>query len=813
MWRNYFLISFRNIGKYKLHAFINITGLSIGIALSILIFLFIIDELSFDQFHSNKEYLYRVEIKRYTYREEKSIFDSDQDGMWQIAWMPTPLGPAILEEIPDIICMTRWVSGNGVMIYEDKIFEEEINYIDPGFFQMFDFQIVQGNMETVLMEKSQVVISESLKEKYFGIENPLGETIQLDMNGIVAPYIISGVIADPPDNSSLQYNLLMHQENRPWYAESIDSWQSFNCPTFIELSETADPLAFRDKLAAFENKYFAQEKKEILERELVGEDLPVFELMVKPLTDIHLDNEVNWHKSSDPTYSIILGAIGVLILVIASINYISLSLSNASRRTKEVGIRKVLGANSSNLTRQFWGESMVLVLISMIAAVLIVGLFLESFNALTGKNVTLISLNSAGLLLFLFLLVLLVGLLAGGYPAVFLSRYQPVKVLKLGSSSRFNIFLIRILVVLQYALSAFLILSSLIMYRQMRYITTKDLGYDKDQVLVIPTITGWTDEGEKAVTRLDQALKSLHGVLYVSGTSSSFNKGWSRNSFIIDDEEHSAYTYRINGDYVHSLGLELVAGRNFDPDRPSDIRNAIIVNEGLVKDFGWKEPVGQQLYWRSDSSSHLVIGVVRNYHFLSLENEIEPVILYANPDNGKVTTALIKIHNQNIPETIKGIERTWESIYPNKPFQYSFLDEDVGQQYSNYQRWMHVMTVSTIIAIFIACLGLFGLSGISAVNRMKEISIRKVLGASVDQLFLLMNREVIWLALISFVPAIPVSFYLMQQWLDAFQYKVTLTWLVFLIATFAGVMVAILTVSYHTIRLALVNPAEILKEE
>jgi putative ABC transport system permease protein len=813
MWHNHLKICLRYIRKYKLYSFINITGLSIGIALSILIFIFIADEFSFDQFHKKKESLYRMEARQYTYGEEKSIFDENGDGIWRFAWMPTPLGPAIADEIPDIVNFTRWETGEGIVVYGDKVFREDVNFVDPGFFNMFDFKLLRGDPATILTDKSQVVITKAFQGKYFRETDPVGETIQLDISGDVRSYMISGIIEDPPSNSSLAYNLLMRQENRPWYDESLNNWRSFNNPTFIELSPQTDILNFNKKLLVFENKYFEQEKKETREREALEEDVPVFELMLQPFTKIHQDSEVAWHKSSDPTYSYIIGGIGLLILLIASINYIILSLCNSSARAKEVGIRKVLGANPSKLTGQFWGESMILVFFALITGIFLAALLLEPFNAFTEKSLPLFSDHSLRIFIFLIFLGILIGLLAGGYPAIYLSGFHPAMVLKSGTSSKFNTVLIRGLVILQYSLSAFLIISSMVMYWQMQYVTTRDLGYNMDQVLVVPTFTGWTDEGEATVNRLDQALQGKSAILHVSGTSASFNRGWSRNGFEIDGEEHSAFTYRIQDDYLKTLGLELLEGRDFDPDRPSDINNAIIVNEALVNDLGWDQPVGERLYWCQDSSAHLVIGVVKNYHFRSLENEIEPVILYFNPEEGKISTILIKISPEDIPGTIGYIEKTWKLLHPNKPFEYSFLDDDVSRQYSNYQRWMKIMGVSTFLAIFIACLGLFGLSGINAVYRMKEISIRKVLGASVKQLFLLMNREVVLLALISFILAIPVSYFIMTRWLDSFEYKIGMDWPVFLISGTAGILVAVLAVSYHTLRVSLVNPAEILKDE
>jgi len=813
MRQNYLKVTLRYLLKHKLHTFINIAGLSIALTISILIFLFVADELSFDQFHSNKNQIYRVEAKRYTYGNEKSFFDIDQDGVWSIPWLPTGLGPALIDEIPDVVHYTRWESGNCVFTYNDKIFQENINYVDPGFFLMFDFDLIHGNPNTVLQDKNNIVITKDIQDKYFEDIDPMGVIVLLDIFGEEKYFIINGVIENPPSNSSLDFDFLIHQENRPYYEENLNNWQSFNNPTFIQLAEKTDLSQFMKKLKVFEDKYFAQEKKEIKEREMVEDDVPVFELLIKPITAIHLDPDVPWHKSSDPMYSYILGGIGLLILLIACINYISLSLGNSSSRAREVGIRKVLGAKPSNLAQQFYGESQFLVFLALISGIILAALFIEPFNKFTQKSISLLSYNTLWFLLFLALITFIIGLIAGGYPAIFLSRFQPVKVLKSHSTTKFNTLLIRGLVIFQYALSGFLIISSMIMYQQMKYITTKDLGYNQEQILVIPTFTGWSDEGEQLMTRLHQALTNKLPIIHVSGTSNSFNKGWSKNGFEINGEEHQAFTYRISPEYLNTLELEIIMGRDFDPNRPSDTKNAIIVNEALVKDFGWENPIGEYLHWRSDSSAFEIVGVVRDYHYLSLENEIEPAILYYSPAAGKISTILVKIRPEDIPGTIKMIEKTWKEINRNKPFEYTFLDDDVANQYSNYERWMNIMSISTILAIFIACLGLFGLSGINAVNRIKEISIRKILGATFNQLFILMNREVIILALLSFFLATPISYFIMNQWLNSFQFKINIGWPLFVIAFLAGIFIAIVAVSYHVIKTMLINPAEILRNE
>ena len=533
MWPNYFKLTLRNFIKNKLHNFIHIAGLSIALTVCILIYLFIADEFSFDRFHENKDKIFRMEAKRYSYGKDKSFFDHDQNGVWSISWMPTGLGPTLMEEIPDIVNFTRWESGNSIFTFKDKVFQENVHYVDPGFFHMFDFKLIQGDPVSVLQDKYNVIITEDILDKYFEEIDPIGQMIRLNLFGEERTYIVSGIIANPPPTSSLDFDILIHQENRPYYEENLTNWQSFNNPTFIQVADQVELSQLREKLRSFKDKYFADEIKEAREREMVGEEVPVFELVMKPLTDIHLDPEVPWHKSSDPKYSFILAGIGMLILLIACINYISLSLSSSSSRSKEVGIRKVMGARPFNLARQFWGESQFLVLLALITGIILAILLMEPFNQFTQRSITLFSHHSIWLIGFLFLITIIIGLIAGGYPAVYLSRFQPVKVLKSNAATKYNTLMIRSLFVFQYAMSGFLIISSMIMFYQMRYITSKDLGYDREQVLIVPTFTGWSDDGEKVVNRLDLSLKTVPGVIHVAGTSASFNKGWSRNSFEI----------------------------------------------------------------------------------------------------------------------------------------------------------------------------------------------------------------------------------------------------------------------------------------
>lgn len=811
MLGNYFKVAARNIAKRKLYSLINAFGLSIGIAFCLLIYLFIRDEQSFDQFHANKDRIYRIEEYSYNYWN-KDVPENERYN--RSAYIQVPLMQVLKDELPEVERASRFNDASAIVKYTDKVFTEEIHYVDGDFFSMFSFRLIAGNASTLLRNKTDVVITPEIATKYFGTEDPIGKTLLLSDAGEHA-FTVAGLIEATPANSSFDFKILISQENRPGYEKSMTRWGNFNTPTFVQLAPNANLVNFRRNLDKITDKYMGKELKEWRKEGNVAPDIKMFEYLYTAMPDWHLNSAVEWHKVSDRKYSYILGGIAVLILLIACINYVSLALTTSAARRTEVGIRKVVGAQKNQLVYQFGFEAVLLALASMLAGFGLMALFLPSFNSFTTKNIVLTSgqllpLVSVGVGLAVF-----VGIIAGCYPALFLSAFRPALVLKGNFATRIHAGFTRPLVVLQFALSAFLIISSVIMYRQMHFITTKNLGFNQSQVLVVPTQTGWGDAGNRVVEQFRTRLQQEAGIVSVAGTNISFNRGWSLYGYKIKGENRSAYVYSVDVNYISTLNMQLVAGRDFDLKIPSD-STAVIVNEALVRDMGWTDPLNEYLNYREDSVGQgaKVIGVVKDYHYRSLEAPIEPLFLCMDyKHSGALSTMMIRIAANDIPATLDKISAAWKEMYPDKPYSYTFLDEDVANQYKSHQRWMSIMGLSTGFAILISCLGLFGLSGINAVNRTKEIGIRKVMGAELSNIFVLLNRQYVWLSFIAFALAIPFSWFVMDKWLADFKFKIEMGWELFAVSVAGGLVVALTTVSYHAIKAALTNPAETLKYE
>ncbi|HTE32325.1 MAG TPA: ABC transporter permease, partial [Chryseolinea sp.] len=806
MIQSYIKVASRNIMKRKMYSFINAVGLSIGIAFCILIYLFIMDERSFDQFQEHKESLYRLEVQWF------NTWDPSAEPFSKHCWLQTTVRDALKTDFPEVEFATRFTPDTkAAFLYKDKVFTEPITFVDKDFFAMFSFPLVAGNREKLFGDKSDIVITPEIAEKYFGEEDPLGKTVILDIGGD-KEFSVAGIIQSPPSNSSIDFKILVPQENRRNFSRMAEQWSNYNTPTFVQLHPNANLDLFNLNLRKMVDSYMGKELD--LDRKRAAVKVPdsvrLVEYQFTRMPDIHLKKEIRWHKSSDPQYAWILGGLSGLILLIAGINYISLALTTSASRSKEVGIRKVVGALKGQLVYQFGFESIALALISMVIGVGLACIFLPSFNSFTGKAIELTYGNLIAIVGFSLIVSVVVGILAGSYPAFFLSSFRPVQVLKGKFTSKFQAGFTKPLVVMQFAFSAFLIISSIIMYKQMQFIMSKDLGYDKEQIVVIPTQSEGMSDPDRIVERFRTSVAGEPSIISVAGTTISFSHGYSQTGYKVNGENKLSLIYRVDEQYLPTLNLKLVAGRNFDPNIASD-SSALIVNEALVRDMKWDRPLEEYLNWKEDSLSlgAKIIGVVQDYHVLSLENEIKPLFLSMNSkDVGNMTTLLVKIAPGDFSNSLEILQKTWNQVAVNRPFDYTFLDQDVALQYELYERWMNIMAFSTVFAILISCLGLFGLSGVNAINRTKEIGIRKVMGARLLNIFILLNRQYILLATLAFVIAAPASWYIMQKWLSDFKFAIEIGWELFAVSMAGGLLLSLLTVTYHAITTALLNPAD-----
>ena len=820
MLRNYFTIALRQIRRNKVFAAIHVFGLATALAFCMLIFLFVQDDLSFDRFHTNADRIYRIHKTRlmdpaFDENARKGFFSTmKQVQRNKLVRLPVPLSEALKQQIPQIKNAVRVADEERLVSNGKQTFKENIVWTDPDFFTMFSFPLRQGNTKQVL-QPNTMVISEKMARKYFGDNNPVGKTLTIKrLDDPAEVYQVTGVAADVRANSSIQFDMAAPFVQSHYYKEGKNEPRDFySVYTYIESEKNASLTALKQNLRNFTAKHWASDTEEFYQDKKTGLKTPIYELGLTNLQDLHFDTSVAFPKVANPLYAYILAGLAVLVLIIACINYISLALANAAARLREISVRKVIGASRSQLAVQLYAEAQLLVFLALVFAVLLASVFLPVFNEFTDKSLVLNWTQQPDLLLAILSLALLVGLVAGGYPALVLSGFQVTSMLKGSKTYRFNPAFSNVLVLVQYSLCLFLLTCAVVMQRQMRYIARKDLGYDKQQVLVL---NNYVTNSEKTVTLL-QRFKDIAArnpdITDVSGTSFSFGQeGFYEFYFRINKENTAVYVYNTDVNYLKTMDVKLAAGRNFSDNWRSD-STGVIVNEALVNMLGGADKILNQK--PKELNTHFgeikVIGVVKDFHLGTLQDKMLPVMFSA--DLRQLKKFLIKVKPGRIPETIDFVQKTWRKLAPDQPFDYSFVDQDVAAQYKTYRQWTNIIATATVFAVLMACLGLFGLSGLNAANRTKEIGIRKVLGASVSQIFVLLNRKTVLLAALAFMIAFPAANYLMGRWLEDFAYRIGISWQVFAIAGLAGVATALLAVSFYSLRAATENPVKSLRSE
>jgi len=815
MLRNYLKIAARNLRNHKAYTLINVSGLAVGMACCLLIFMLVRHEWSFDRFHANADRIYRTTIP-YT----------APDGTQQYQNMMFPdFTPLLAEAFPSIEHATRFVRGSQDIEVGNEIFQQAMVEVDAPFFEMFSFPMLAGDPATALVDPSGMVITDEVAQAFFGVTDgsyadALGQSVSITRNEVVHDFTITGVVETPPENSSLQFEVAASFENYEELRLGGNNWGG-RTSTYVLFNPGEDKAAFEEALQPFVDTQFADYQEALRANEFLAEGDGAFGMVLQPLPRMHLEPDV-WMpyeaSAHDPLYSYILLGIGLLVLLIACINFMTLSVGRSASRAREVGMRKVLGAQRPQLMKQFWGEALMLTAVSLLLGVVLALLALPFFNNLTGKALSLATFHSYELVLAALGLLFVVGFVAGGYPAALLSRFQPAAVLKGNLQAGGKNRLTRGLVVLQYTISIALIVGTIVMSQQLHYMLNKDLGYEDELVLVVNTNQVSRADAPLVLERFRDRLLPYNQVESIARSGYSFTRGSDRNTWTdANGITRSAYNFGVDFNYVDLMDMEIVAGRNFSREFTTDSTHSVLVNEALVREFELENPVGTQLTGWLDfiyEESPTIIGVVKDFNFRSLREEVQPAVMNMHPDYYNYMGAiLLKVKPGNLTETVDLVEQTWAEAIPGKPFNYSFLDEDLATQYETEQRWSSIVTYSAILAILIGCLGLFGLATLSVTRRTKEIGIRKVLGASVPGVVQLVAREFVVLVAMAAVLAWPLAYFGMTRWLEDFAYRIDLGVGAFLWATLAALGIALLTISYHAIRAALADPVKALRYE
>ncbi|MCH8981016.1 ABC transporter permease [candidate division KSB1 bacterium] len=803
MISNYLKVALRNLLKHKAYTFINVVGLSIGLACCVLILLYVKDELSYDRYHTKADRIYRVILHGRLAGNEIHAANTC-----------VPMAATLTAEFPEVEFATRLDNLGTVLVsHKEKSFNEErVFFADSSFFDIFTLGLLSGNPKNVLSAPNSVVLTEATVRKYFGEDDPMGRTLTFDDN---TDYLVTGVSENVPENSHFHFDFLASFNSLSWSTSTF--WVNNNLKTYILLQENVPPSQLEAKFPQLIRKYVAPQIQQglgVTYDEFI-ESGGEYNYSLQPFTNIHLYSKLEdeIEPGGNAAYITIFSIIAFFVLLLACINFMNLATARSANRAKEVGIRKVVGSRQIQLIKQFLIEAALLSFIAMVVAVFLVELFLPWFNDLAAKNIEINFLSDRYLLPGLFLVTILVSVLAGSYPAFYLAAFKPIAVLKgastVGATGRSPL-LRKILVVFQFAVSIILIIGTLVVGKQMQYIRNKQLGFNKEQVVVIhrADATGDISAFETEIERLPNVI-SAAATRHLPGQSMDVNVFKPEGA--PETEGYLVNTFSVGYDYIETLGIELLAGRSFSRDFGSD-SSAYIINEAAMKKFGWDEAVGKTIL-EPDQAGPLigqVIGLMKDFHYKSLHAEIEPALLRLASFPTYVAS---RISSDNIQGTLSDLEKIWQEFAPEQPFQYSFLDQDFDKLYRADQQVGKLVGTFTVFAICIACLGLFGLASFSAEQRTKEIGVRKVLGASVPNIILLLSKEFTKLVIVAFIIAAPIALYAMNKWLQEFAYKTDINILIFILAGSGALLIAYLTVGYQAAKAALANPIDALKYE
>lgn len=812
MIKHYFKIALRNLSRQKVLSLINIVGLSLGLACFSLFLLYAVNELNFDRFHKKASSIYRV----YRWTDAMSGREASGD-----VYMPSPLGPAMKAELPDVAEYVRLREGWGESFIkaDGSVRRMEVTYADPSFFNVFSFPLKYGTAQGALKEFQNIVVTRSKAKELFGTDNAMGRTIEIKIDDIFVPFTINAVAEDIPANSSIRFDLLgnfNYLETTKSAKRGVNNWNRSSYQTFVLLNPGSGLKDDAQKLVAFRHKYYPNEEKELKESGFKWSgDKPPVRFGLQPLKAGHTDTKIfgGSIEQVNPKTIWILLSIAAGVLLIACINFTTLAIGRSARRAKEVGLRKVIGGDRRQLVSQFISEAVILSIVSAILGLLLARLLLPYFNTLSGRQLEFSFTLYPEMIWMLAGLTLLVGLLAGSYPALILSGFKPVEALKSKIKLSGSNFFTKSLVTVQFALSIALIISTMIILQQTKYMIKKNPGFNKENIVVVDA----SDTKSKDIYPLfRQALASRTDITGIASAELGLGEGtgWSRSGFEYNGSHKDVFEYFIDHDYIPLMGMQLIAGRNFDPKIADDTTVSVIVNEAMVKDFGWNvdNAVGQKLQGYMETKTPVVIGVVKDFNYRPFKEKVEPQMFHQFADYAPYKF-FVKIGPGNPAPALSAMQKSWSSIVADLPFKYSFLDEDLDNFYKTEKKWSSIIGWAGGISVFLACLGLFGLAALAAINRTKEIGIRKVLGASLPGIVGLLSKDFLKLVVIALVIAAPVAWYFMNKWLQDFAYRISIGWWIFIVAGSMALLVAFVTIAMQAVKAGIANPVKSLRTE
>lgn len=793
MFKNYIKIALRSLLKSRGTSVINIIGLSIGMACCIIIFLFVQNEMGYDKFHSKADNIFRV----LTIDEALGV-SSNLVGITLPA-----LGEAMDNDFPEVVQRVRMIpQGRQLINYEQQgFYTEHFAYAEPTLFSMFDFNLIDGDTEKALTEPNTVVMSQAMAEKTFAGEPAIGKRIDI---GNQSGLEVVGIMEDVPQNSHLNFDVVVsmqQSDTTSGFAQFLRSWQSISMVTYVELANPTSEENVETKM------------EELIRANDVGDN---FKVTLQPLADVHLKSSgilfenYNLNKT-DISYVYTLAAVGLFVILIASFNFMNLSTARSANRAQEVGVRKVFGAFRAQLINQFMIESVVLCVVSFLIALVLVSLTGGLVNLPIEQNLALYFLSNPQWLGGALLFVLLLGIFSGSYPALLLSSFNPIAILR-GSfkTSSKGVVLRKSLVIFQFTISIIMIIGTAIVYDQLQHQRNIDKGFDPEQVV---TLNVGHPSLQQSLPVLINKLEQSPDILSTARTGGMPGRTFGRRGMVPEgaSQEDTWIVSVLNFDekFMDLMDMEVVDGRGFNIDMQTDQQQAVLINEAMAKELTWDEPVGKKLTFGQQEQT--VIGVVKDFHFANMRHKIEPLAMFFNPSGGG--NLAVKFNASNTSETISFLQSSWDEVFPNSPLEYRFFNEEFGQQFASDERFGKLVFSFTWLAIFIACLGLFGLSAFTAEQKTKEIGVRKVLGASVGGIVLLLSKQFSQLIIVAIVLAIPVAYYLMSQWLSDYEYRVDINWTWFVISAIVALFIALSTVTYQSVRAASINPSKSLRYE